>query len=200
MGRSLARVTLAALAAAFVLPGPGAAGQDDVPAPAEVYGFEPGTDGRLASWNEIVEYLKRVGVGSERVITEEVGESTEGRPFLLTKTPSPENLARLDRLAEISRGLADPRGRSEAEVDRLVEEGKTVAAVTAGFNPDGTKKVVEWVRETRGTEWEGARYPDPYHHYSGHDKDVDRTQVPDEMNPRSWTCGAAAAASSVIRD
>lgn len=185
-----------------------------VPAPADVYGFEPGTDGRLASWDEIVEYLTRLGDASDRVVTEAVGESTLGRPFLLVTISSPRNLANLDRLREISTGLADPRGLSQADVDRLVDQGKAVVAVTAGlhstevappqmtpvlahrlasaddattrrildevvfllipnFNPDGTQKVVEWVRETRGTEWEGSRYPDLYHHYSGHDNNRD---------------------------
>lgn len=211
----LAAATFVALViAAGRAPAPLAAQAAGVPAPADVYGFEPGADGMLASWDEIVEYLGRLGDASERVVTEEVGESTLGRPFLLVTISSPENLANLGRLREISTTLADPRGLEDADVDRLVDEGKAVVAVTAGlhstevappqmtpvlahrlataddattrrildevvfllipnFNPDGTQKVVEWVNETRGTAWEGSRYPDLYHHYSGHDNNRD---------------------------
>ena len=200
--------------AALLAPGPRPAAAQEVPDPADAWGFEPGTDGMLASWEEIVDYLTALGEASDRVITEQVGESTEGRPFLLVTISSPENLANLERIRETSTALADPRGRSDAEVERLVADGKAVVAVTAGlhstevappqmtpvlahrlataddattraildevvlllipnFNPDGTQKVVEWVRETRDTEYEGARYPDLYHHYSGHDNNRD---------------------------
>lgn len=192
----------------------GASSRQAVPDPADAWGFEPGTDGRLASWDQIVDFLTRLGRASDRVITEQVGESTEGRPFLLVTISSPENLANRERLREVSSRLADPRGLEDGEIDALVAEGKAVVAVTAGlhstevappqmtpvlahrlataddatsrrileevvfllipnFNPDGTQKVVEWVRETRGTEWEGAYYPDLYHHYSGHDNNRD---------------------------
>ena len=47
-----------------------------------------------------------------------------GNPYVLATISSPENLARLDRLVEINRRLADPRGLSEAEAKRLAQEGR----------------------------------------------------------------------------
>jgi zinc carboxypeptidase len=184
------------------------------PLPADHFGFELGADGRLASWPAIVDYYRQLATASDRVEVRELGRTTLDRPFLLVTISSVENLARAERLAEISRRVADPRGLSDSELDRLVDEGKSVVAVTAGlhstevaatqmapglawrlataddpdtlrildqavfllfpcFNPDGTQMVVEWAEKTRGTKYEGAGYPDLYHHYAGHDDNRD---------------------------
>ena len=105
-----------------------------VPRPGDVVGFPLGTDGRLASWRALVDYYDALGAASDRVEVRRLGESTLGNPFLLVVISSPENLARADRLAEISRTLADPRGLSDDEVDALVGEGRAVVAVSAGLH------------------------------------------------------------------
>jgi len=110
-------------------PAPGA-----IPRPEDVVGFPLGTDGRLASWSALVDYYDALGAASDRVQVRRLGESTLGNPFLLVMISSPENLARADRLAEISRTLADSRGLSDEDVDALVEEGRTVVAVSAGLH------------------------------------------------------------------
>ncbi|MCP5119354.1 MAG: peptidase M14 family protein, partial [bacterium] len=104
------------------------------PEPAGHFGFELGTDGRLASWPAIVEYYQKLGAASDRVQFRELGRTTLDRPFLLVTISSPDNLARAEKLARISRRLADPRGLSDAEVDQLVSDGKSVVAVTAGLH------------------------------------------------------------------
>ena len=112
--------------------GPPSAGA--IPRPEDVVGFPLGTDGRLASWSALVDYYDALGAASDRVQVRRLGESTLGNPFLLVMISSPENLARADRLAEISRSLADPRGLSDEDVDALVEEGRAVVAVSAGLH------------------------------------------------------------------
>jgi hypothetical protein len=121
-----------AVIAVFLVAGV-AAGQQ-VPVPADHFGFELGTDGRLASWPAIVDYCRKLAEASDRVQVRDLGKTTLGRPFLLLTISSPANLSRAQRLAEISRRLADPRGLSDAEVDGLVKEGKSVVAVTAGLH------------------------------------------------------------------
>jgi len=185
-----------------------------IPAPEELLGFSLGTDGKLASWSELVGYYDALAAASDRVEVRRLGDTTLGNPFLLVLISSPENLARADRLAEVNRRLADPRGLADDEVDALVEEGRATVAVTVGlhssevaatqmapllahelatgddadtlrildetvfllfpcFNPDGTEMVVDWVERTRGTPYEGSRFPDLYHHYAGHDDNRD---------------------------
>jgi hypothetical protein len=108
-----------------------------VPAPEDVLGFRPGDDRKLASWSSIVEYFRRLDAASERVRFEELGKTTEGKPFVLATISAPENLARLDEFKEIQRQLADPRtlGRNGArKAERLIARGKAVVLITCGIH------------------------------------------------------------------
>src|SRR6266478_5015894 len=133
----------------------------NVPAPADVLGFTPGDDRKLASWAKVVEYFQKLAAASERMKFEEIGKTTMGAPFVYATISSPENLKRLSEFREIQRQLADPRllgaGSADAPVrnerrahtnepgegardpsDRkaasLIARGKTVVAITCGIH------------------------------------------------------------------
>src|SRR5215471_5743123 len=80
-----------------------------IPAPAEVLGFTPGDDRKLASWAKVVEYFQKLAATSDRVKFEEIGKTTMGAPFVYATISAPENLKRLDQFKDIQRKLADPR-------------------------------------------------------------------------------------------
>src|SRR6266550_1730144 len=80
-----------------------------VPAPADVLGFTPGDDRKLASWAKVVEYFQKLAAASDRVKFEEIGKSTMGAPFVYATISAPENLKRLDEFKDVQRQLADPR-------------------------------------------------------------------------------------------
>src|SRR2546423_8238375 len=80
-----------------------------IPAPADVLGFTPGDDRKLASWAKVVEYFQKLAASSDRVKFEEIGKSTMGAPFVYATISSPENLKRLDEFKKIQDQLADPR-------------------------------------------------------------------------------------------
>ncbi len=92
--------------------------------PDQFFGFHIGADGELARYPKIVEYLQHLAKSTSRVKFEEIGKTTMGNPYVLATISAPENLAKLDRLVEINRRLADPRGLSEAEAKRLAQEGR----------------------------------------------------------------------------
>jgi hypothetical protein len=93
-------------------------------APEQYFGFKIGADGELARYPKIVEYLQHLSKTTNRVKFEELGKTTMGNPYVLATISAPENLAKLNRLVEINRRLADPRGLSEAEAKRLAQEGR----------------------------------------------------------------------------
>lgn len=113
-----------------------------IPAPADVLGFTPGDDRKLASWAKVVEYFQKLAAASDRVRFEEIGKTTMGAPFVYATISAPENLAQLDEYKNIQRQLADPRIlRSPTNLmmaDRaaasLIKRGKTVIAITCGIH------------------------------------------------------------------
>ena len=117
------------LFAAFI-----ATAQQKITSPESAFGFKPGTDRKLADWNELTAYFKKLDAESDRIRYEEVGKTTEGRPFVAVTISSADNLAHLERYKEIQRKLADPRLTSSDEAKRLIAEGKTVLVVTCNVH------------------------------------------------------------------
>jgi len=99
----------------------------EIPTPKQFFGFKMGTDGELARWPKIVEYFHLLAENSDRVIVKTLGKSTEGNPFILSIFSAPENLAQLEKYRKISKKLADPRGLSDSEIEKLIAEGKYVS-------------------------------------------------------------------------
>ncbi|HVS18230.1 MAG TPA: M14 metallopeptidase family protein [Planctomycetota bacterium] len=125
--RALALSALVSLAAA-----------QEVPTPSEHLGRELAGDFTLADWDEVSGYYERLAAASPRVRLERVGETTEGRDFLLAAISSERNLARLDQLKAHAALLADPRGASEAELARAVGEGVPILMVSIAMHSTET--------------------------------------------------------------
>ncbi|MGI6644065.1 MAG: M14 family zinc carboxypeptidase [Bacillota bacterium] len=78
--------------------------------------------------------MRQLAGGARRIRWFDMGESTEGRPFFYLCISSPKNLERLEELREIQSRLADPRGLSSDEGDRLVGLGKTVVLISCSIH------------------------------------------------------------------
>ena len=100
------------------------AARQGVPAPDQYFGFKIGADGELARYPKILEYFQLIAKQTDRVKYEELGKTTMGNSYPLLRISSPQNLAKFDRLVEINRRLADPRGLSDTEARALAAEGK----------------------------------------------------------------------------
>ena len=128
MPRSLI-VTFAVLLATLPLSAQG------IPEPVDHFGFTIGEDRKLADWDQLTSWYELLAARSDRVILDTLGETTLGLPFLMLTVTSPENHARLNELRDIQLKLADPRLISgPAELNGLLDRGKTVALVTEGIH------------------------------------------------------------------
>jgi hypothetical protein len=107
-----------------------------VPLPKDVLGWTPGDDRKLASWAQTVDYFRKLDAASNRVMFQEIGKTTMGRPFVYATISSPENLKNLEKYKKINSQLADPRTfNSRAKfAERLIEEGKTIVLITCGIH------------------------------------------------------------------
>jgi hypothetical protein len=95
--------------------------------PEEVFGFRPGDDYKLASYEQMERYYRQLAAESDRVTLREIGESVLGRPLFLLTISSAENLANIDRYRDISAQLARARADSDTAM-ALAEEGKAVVS------------------------------------------------------------------------
>lgn len=98
------------------------------------FGFRLGSERRLARWSAMLDYFRVLASRSERLRLDVLGEGTGGQPLVLLTISSAENLARLPRLREIQRRLADPRTRDERDREPLVAEGRCVCLVTCSIH------------------------------------------------------------------
>ena len=119
-----------------------------VPTPKDILGFTPGDDRKLASWAQTLEYFHALDKASDRMIFQEIGNTTMGVPFVYATISSPENLKDLEKYKQINAKLADPRtlgtqapsparGDSrEKAAQRLIKQGKTIVMITCGIHSD----------------------------------------------------------------
>jgi len=109
--------------------GPAFAQAGAIPTPQSALGFRPGEDRRLADWDQVLAYLHRLDAASGRVKVEEVGQTTQGRPFVVATVTSEANHARIEQIRQTNLRLGDPRGLGDDEAERLVARGKTIVAM-----------------------------------------------------------------------
>lgn len=109
--------------------------REAIPSPRSVLGFTPGDDRTIADWKQISGYFARLDRASDRVRVQTLGETTLGRPFIVAIISAPENIRNLAKLKDIQRRLADPRTiADEADLERLIREGKTVVAISCSIH------------------------------------------------------------------
>ena len=101
--------------------------------PEEVFGFQPGDDYKLASYEQMETYFRQLADESDRVQLREIGRSALGRPLFLLTISSAENLANLDRYRSISEQLARARVDSET-AETLATEGKAIVWIDGGLH------------------------------------------------------------------
>ena len=107
---------------------------NQVTAPETFFGFQLGSDRKIAPWDKIVAYLRLLAQESDCLQVIDMGPSTEGNPFLLAFISSPQNLTNLARLQAVNAQISDPRERSEDAVKSLIGEGKVVVCQSMGIH------------------------------------------------------------------
>ena len=95
-----------------------------ITSPETFFGFQLGSDRKIAPWDKIVAYLQLLEQESDCLRVVDMGPSTEGNPFLLALISSPQNLANLTRLQAVNAQISDPRELSEDAAKSLIGEGR----------------------------------------------------------------------------
>ncbi len=110
------------------------AGAAAVPTPESVLGFTVGADYKLATYDETIDYFRKLDAASDRLQLMPAGTSSQGRTYWVAVISAPANLARLDRYREIARRLAHPADLPEDEARALAREGKAIVHIDGGLH------------------------------------------------------------------
>jgi zinc carboxypeptidase len=109
----------------------GAAG---LPSPESVLGFRPGADYKLATYDQSVDYFRKLADATKFMKLVEAGKTSQGRTMYFALVSTPDNLSKIDRYREIARRLAHPQGLSEGEAHRLARDGKALVHIDGGLH------------------------------------------------------------------
>jgi hypothetical protein len=97
-----------------------------VPTPLKVLGYVPGTIGKLSYVADLNKYFKAVADASPRTKLFSFGMSDEGREMIGLVVADEATIQSLERYRTDLARLADPRGLSATEKERLVREAKPI--------------------------------------------------------------------------
>jgi hypothetical protein len=101
--------------------------------PEEVFGFRPGDDYKLASYEQMEVYYRQLAAESDRVEIREIGETPLGRTLYLLTISSAENLRNKEKYRAISEQLA--RARIDGETaENLATDGKAIVWIDGGLH------------------------------------------------------------------
>jgi hypothetical protein len=105
-----------------------------IPSPESVIGFAPGAEHKLATYDQTIDYFKKLDAASDQMTLVDAGTSTQGRTYYFALISSKENLKKVDRHREIARRLARPEGLTEAQALALAREGKPLVHIDGGLH------------------------------------------------------------------
>src|SRR3954452_22798403 len=105
-----------------------------VPTPESSLGFKPGDDYKLATYDQSIDYFRKLDAASDRLTLVESGRTSYGHPWYFALVSSAENLANVEKYREIAQRLAHPEGLTDDEAHRLALEGKAFVHIDGGLH------------------------------------------------------------------
>jgi hypothetical protein len=104
------------------------------PDPEKFFGFRPGSDGNLFSYDQLIGYYKALDEASGKVKMIEIGQSPMGRKMYAVFISSEDNIKNLDKLKSINKQLALDATLTEKERNNLIKEGRVFMMVTLSMH------------------------------------------------------------------
>jgi hypothetical protein len=117
--------------------------------PSEYFGFEPGSDRNLFSYEELIGYLQDLDAVSDRLEMVEIGKSPQGRTMYIAFLSAAKNIERLDELKEINLRLALDPGIPDGEKQDMIAKGKvfvlgTLSMHSGEVGPSQSAPLIAW--------------------------------------------------------
>jgi hypothetical protein len=117
--------------------------------PSDFFGFEPGSDRNLFTYEQLIEYLQKLDGESDRIHMEQIGKSPMGRPMYIAFISSEENIGRLEELKKINRELALNPDLDKEVLQGMIQEGKVFVLATLSMHstevgPSQAAPLIAW--------------------------------------------------------
>ena len=87
-----------------------------IPKPEDLLGFKIGADYHLATYEQAIQYFQALEKASPRIKLFEIGKTTMGKPMIYAVISSEENMAKLDRIKEISKQMSLAACRTKVRI------------------------------------------------------------------------------------
>ncbi len=108
--------------------------QNSLKSPESFFGFEPGSDGNLFSYEKLIAYLEETDANSPRLKMEEIGTSPMGKKMYIAFISSAENIGRLEEYRKINRELALNPELTDKERRQYIDNGKVFVLSTLSMH------------------------------------------------------------------
>jgi hypothetical protein len=134
-------------AALFVTLATLAAHAAEIPSPSQALKMPIGADRTLADYRQMSAYFEMLDLVSPRVEVQVLGKTVLGQDMIMVVISSEENLRNKAKIQEAAKQLADPRGLSDADLERLARDGKAVVLVTCNIHSNeiaASQMAMEW--------------------------------------------------------
>ena len=105
-----------------------------LPDPESRFGFRLGSDGKLATADDIEQYFQAVAAASDRVRIADLGATTDGHRTIAAIVSAPENIRTLEQIRAANQRLADPRTLQDDEARRMASTQPAVIAIGASIH------------------------------------------------------------------
>ena len=102
--------------------------------PIDFFGFKPGADRMLFTYEKLIDYLKVLDNQSDRLKLLEIGTSPMGKPIYMALISSEQNIRNLEKLKEINKKLALDYQLSESDKNKMVTDGKVFVYATLSMH------------------------------------------------------------------
>jgi hypothetical protein len=136
MPMPIRRVLIAAALVALSVVAPTA--QTGITSPKVQFGFNLGDDYQLVNYTQLADYWRKLDAESDRMVLQEIGKTSEGRPHLMAIVTSPANHKQLAKYRDLSRRLALAEGVTEEQARALARDGKAVVWIDGGLHANET--------------------------------------------------------------
>ena len=111
---------------------------EGVPSPKAVLGHHVGAPRELTYYAQVLEYYRALAAASPRVDVLTIGETDEGREYVVVMIGSAESIRERERYRQDLARLADPRGLSEAEAKTIIGRAKPIYHFLGGLHSGET--------------------------------------------------------------